>query len=69
MQIDTRGPKEISPLTDSLASRIRWRLCDYEAMLRAQVELLLDSDDSDDLDIRHARIGQAATTRSGVVRQ
>ncbi len=39
---DERRARELSPLTDSLASCIRWRLCDYEAMLRGEVELLLD---------------------------
>ena len=29
--------QELLPLTDSLASRIRWRYEDYEAMLRAEV--------------------------------
>ena len=45
MQLQAPRDREFLPLTDSLASRIRWRLCDYEAMLRAEVELLLDNAD------------------------
>ena len=66
MQIETRGPKEFSPLTDSLTSQIRWRLSDYEAMLRAQVELLLDSNDLDGGLVRSTR---GPATRSASVRQ
>lgn len=39
-----RHSQELSPLTDSLASCIRWRLSDYEAVLRGEVELLLDTE-------------------------
>jgi hypothetical protein len=46
MQVNVPREREFLPLTDSLASRIRWRLCDYEAMLRAEVALLmLDNDE------------------------
>jgi len=44
MQVHAPRDREFLPLTDSLASRIRWRLCDYEAILRAEVELMLDND-------------------------
>jgi hypothetical protein len=48
MQVNVPREREFLPLTDSLASRIRWRLCDYEAMLRAEVALLmLDNDEHD----------------------
>jgi hypothetical protein len=50
MQTQIRGTTEFSPLTDSLASRIRWRLSDYEALLRAQVEALLDDEQSNQKD-------------------
>ena len=43
MHAELHRKQEILPLTDSLASRIRWRYGDYEAMLRAQVALLLAS--------------------------
>jgi hypothetical protein len=43
MHAELHRKQELSPLTDSLASRIRWRYGDYEAMLRAEVALLLAS--------------------------
>jgi hypothetical protein len=46
MHADLHRKQELLPLTDSLASRIRWRYEDYEAMLRAQVALLLASHDA-----------------------
>lgn len=33
--------RELNPLTDSLASRVRWRISDYAAIFRAEVDLLL----------------------------
>jgi hypothetical protein len=41
MRLHTRSEREMVPLTDSLASAIRWRYGDYEAMLRAEVDLML----------------------------
>lgn len=37
------GKHELLPLTDSLVSCIRWRLSDYEAIFRTQIELMLDA--------------------------
>lgn len=34
--------EEIAPLTDSLVSCIRWRLSDYEAIVRCEMDLLLE---------------------------
>lgn len=39
-----RHSQELSPLTDSLASCIRWRLSDYEAVLRGEMDILLDTE-------------------------
>ncbi|MBN1238994.1 MAG: hypothetical protein JXB36_10860 [Gammaproteobacteria bacterium] len=36
-----RTAQELDPLTDSLASRVRWRVSDYAAIFRAQIHLLL----------------------------
>ena len=36
-----RTAQELDPLTDSLASRVRWRVSDYAAIFRAQIDLLL----------------------------
>jgi hypothetical protein len=47
MQLQTRSDQEMVPLTDSLSSRIRWRYGDYEAMLRAEVDLMLSGPDAD----------------------
>jgi hypothetical protein len=33
--------REFLPLTDSLASRIRWRACDYADLFSAELELML----------------------------
>lgn len=35
--------REFLPLTDSLASRIRWRACDYASLFSAELELMLSS--------------------------
>ncbi len=47
MGIHSSDMTEFLPLTNSLVSRIRWRLSDYEALLRAQVELLLDDENGE----------------------
>ena len=47
MHLTTHGEREIIPLTDSLSSVIRWRYGDYEAMLRAEVDMLLASRNED----------------------
>ncbi|HEX6998161.1 MAG TPA: hypothetical protein VF322_08445 [Gammaproteobacteria bacterium] len=39
-RIDRRD--ELAPLTDSLVSCIRWRLSDYEAIVRCEMNLLLE---------------------------
>jgi hypothetical protein len=39
-----RIPTELCALTDSLASSIRWRMRDYEAILRAELEILAEPD-------------------------
>ena len=39
-----RSAQELHPLTDSLASRVRWRVSDYEAIVRAEIDLLLAAD-------------------------
>lgn len=39
-----RIAQELRPLTDSLASRVRWRVSDYEAIVRAEIDLLLAAD-------------------------
>lgn len=33
--------RELLPLTDSLSSRVRWRVCDYEAIFKAEINLML----------------------------
>jgi hypothetical protein len=33
--------QELHPLTDSLSSRVRWRVSDYAAIFRAQIDLML----------------------------
>jgi len=38
------APVELSQLTDSLASSIGWRMRDYEAILRAELEILVEPD-------------------------
>ena len=40
MNAATHPISELCPLTDSLASSIRWRMRDYESILRAELELL-----------------------------
>ena len=47
MHLHTHAERELSPLTDSLSSLIRWRYGDYEAMLRAEVHLMLSGRDED----------------------
>jgi hypothetical protein len=42
MNLSTQTPAELCALTDSLASSIRWRMRDYEAILRAQLEILAE---------------------------
>jgi hypothetical protein len=44
MNLSTQSPAELCALTDSLASSIRWRMRDYEAILRAELEILAESD-------------------------
>ena len=58
MHTETDRTQELLPLTDSLASRIRWRFCDYEAMVRAEVALLLRTREEDGIQPRSARIGR-----------
>jgi hypothetical protein len=45
--IDNRTRQEFDPLTDSLASRVRWRVSDYEEIFRAEIDLLLAVERSD----------------------
>jgi hypothetical protein len=52
MHAELHRKQELLPLTDSLASRIRWRYEDYEAMLRAEVALLLGSQNAPLLRVR-----------------
>jgi hypothetical protein len=47
MNFSTHAPAEFCALTDSLASRIRWRMRDYEAFLKAQLEILAESDSAE----------------------
>jgi hypothetical protein len=35
--------RELLPLTDSLSSRVRWRVCDYEAIFKAEIDLMLNA--------------------------
>lgn len=49
MSLQTHAEREFLPLTDSLASTIRWRYQDYEAMLRAEVDLMLSGYDDEDV--------------------
>jgi hypothetical protein len=35
------GNDEFLPLTDSLASRIRWRTCDYASLFSAELDLMI----------------------------
>lgn len=50
MQLQTRADRELVPLTDSLSSLIRWRYGDYEAMVRAEVDMMLSGQDGDALE-------------------
>ena len=42
MNVATHASSELCALTDSLASSIRWRMRDYEAILRAELALLAE---------------------------
>jgi hypothetical protein len=42
MNLSTHAPAELCALTDSLTSSIRWRMRDYEAILRAELEILAE---------------------------
>jgi hypothetical protein len=46
MNLATQSPAELCPLTDSLSSSIRWRMRDYGAILRAELEILAAADPS-----------------------
>lgn len=35
--------RELLPLTDSLSSRVRWRVRDYEAIFKAEIDLMLNA--------------------------
>ncbi len=47
MNFSTDAPAELCALTDSLTSSIRWRMRDYEAILKAELEILADSDSAE----------------------
>jgi hypothetical protein len=38
--------QEFDPLTDSLASRVRWRVSDYAAIFRAEIDLMLAAEEA-----------------------
>ncbi len=44
MNLSANAPTELCTLTDSLSSGIRWRMRDYEAMLRAELVMLAETD-------------------------
>jgi hypothetical protein len=44
MNVAPYVPTELCALTDSLASSIRWRMRDYEAILRAELAILAEPD-------------------------
>lgn len=44
MHLSTHVAAEFCALTDSLTSRIRWRMRDYQAILRAELEILAEPD-------------------------
>jgi hypothetical protein len=44
MNIAPYVPTELCALTDSLTSSIRWRMRDYEAILRAELAILAEPD-------------------------
>jgi hypothetical protein len=44
MDLATHASAELCALTDSLTSRIRWRMRDYQSILRAQLEILAQPD-------------------------
>jgi hypothetical protein len=44
MNVAPYVPTELCPLTDSLTSSIRWRMRDYEAILRAELAILAGPD-------------------------
>ena len=47
MNFSTHAPAELCALTDSLTSSIRWRMRDYEAILKAELEILAKSDSAE----------------------
>ena len=38
--------QEFDPLTDSLVSRVRWRVSDYAAFFRAEIDLMLAAEEA-----------------------
>jgi hypothetical protein len=44
MDLSAHAHTELCSLTDSLSSSIRWRMRDYEAILRAELEILTEPD-------------------------
>jgi hypothetical protein len=44
MTFSTQSRAELCALTDSLTSSIRWRLRDYQAILKAELEILAGPD-------------------------
>jgi hypothetical protein len=44
MDLSAHARIELCSLTDSLSSSIRWRMRDYEAILRAELEILAEPD-------------------------
>ena len=44
MAFSTQSPAELCALTDSMASSIRWRMRDYQAILKAELEILAETD-------------------------
>ena len=44
MTFSTQSPAELCALTDSMASSIRWRMRDYQAILQAELEILAEPD-------------------------
>jgi hypothetical protein len=44
MDLSAHARTELCSLTDSLSSSIRWRMGDYGAILRAELEILAEPD-------------------------
>jgi hypothetical protein len=44
MDLSAHTSTELCALTDSLTSRIRWRMRDYEAILRTELAMLAEPD-------------------------